>query len=381
MVGTGNIRHWLVWLVCMALLSCGRDSDPVAPNDLPGVPEGVTVGFRISLGSMGGTRAVQDGYDDGTGTDYENHIDFPNLDYRFLFFDMQNRYIASFVPTGIKPSNPGTVRSKTYEVTGKIEQALPEDFKVVALANWTSYPDAPVAGATTLEEICTSVGSRYEYTPPFRLGERLIPMYGVRRCEGVTFTQNMHTDLGTIHMLRAMAKIEVVCRTAGWTLDRVVMHRYNARGFCAPNAVSSRRTTSRRIIRMRCIWWTAATTPISKRSHSRRRTTDASSPMCPSTGTSKRARRAPPPQMSPGCRCDSGRAAKRSIRSNSSITKLRRPEARRETRSTSAATIITASRSRKPPNRRSPWRSFPTNRWSWSPDSAFRPNRKPSNEP
>ena len=234
MVGTGNIRHWLVWLVCMALLSCGRDSDPVAPNDLPGVPEGVTVGFRISLGSMGGTRAVQDGYDDGTGTDYENHIDFPNLDYRFLFFDMQNRYIASFVPTGIKPSNPGTVRSKTYEVTGKIEQALPEDFKVVALANWTSYPDAPVAGATTLEEICTSVGSRYEYTPPFRLGERLIPMYGVRRCEGVTFTQNMHTDLGTIHMLRAMAKIEVVCRTAGWTLDRVVMHRYNARGFCAP---------------------------------------------------------------------------------------------------------------------------------------------------
>lgn len=87
---------------------------------------------------------------------------------------------------------------------------------------------------TTIGQICTDASGRYDYTPPFRLGERLIPFYGVKLCEGVTFSRNLLTDLGTIHLLRAMAKIEVACVTPGWNISGVALQRYNAAGYCAP---------------------------------------------------------------------------------------------------------------------------------------------------
>lgn len=86
-------------------------------------------------------RPVPTGYDDGRGVDYENHIDFEHGSYRFLFFDLQNRYLASFTPTRLRPVEFGAFRSKVYEVGGTIPKPLPEDFKVVVLANWPDYPD------------------------------------------------------------------------------------------------------------------------------------------------------------------------------------------------------------------------------------------------
>ena len=197
------------------------------------------VGFRISLGALGGAaRATRaDGYDDGRGVDYENHIDFEHGSYRFLFFDLQNRYLASFTPTRLRPVEFGAFRSKVYEVGGTIPKPLPEDFKVVVLANWPDYPDGLTVGVTTIEQICSAACGRYAYTPPFRLGERLIPFYGVKLCEGVTFIRDLQTDLGTIHLLRAMAKIEVACVTPGWNISGVALQRYNAAGYCAPSGV------------------------------------------------------------------------------------------------------------------------------------------------
>lgn len=90
---------------------------------------------------------------------------------------------------------------------------------------------------TTIEQICSAACGRYAYTPPFRLGERLIPFYGVKLCEGVTFIRDLQTDLGTIHLLRAMAKIEVACVTPGWNISGVALQRYNAAGYCAPSGV------------------------------------------------------------------------------------------------------------------------------------------------
>lgn len=222
-------------LVCATVSSCRRAADDL-PRPVP--EQTVEVGFRISLGAIGGGgSATRADYDDGRGVDYENHIDFEHGSYRFLFFDLQNRYLSSFTPSDFRPLETTAFRSHFYEVKGTVDRPLPEDFKVVALANWQSYPADFVVGETTIEQICTAVSGRYSYVPPFRLGERLIPLYGVRRCEGMTFVPGMSTNLGTIHMLRAMAKVEVVCATAGWTLDGVTLQRYNAAGYCAPKDV------------------------------------------------------------------------------------------------------------------------------------------------
>lgn len=238
MKSNGIIRYaaLVAALLCATLPSCRRTADEPS---LPEAETAVQVGFRISLGALdGAARATRaDGYDDGRGVDYENHIDFEHGSYRFLFFDLQNRYLASFTPTRLRPVEFGAFRSKVYEVGGTIPKPLPEDFKVVVLANWSDYPDGLTVGVTTIEQICSAACGRYAYTPPFRLGERLIPFYGVKLCEGVTFIRDLQTDLGTIHLLRAMAKIEVACVTPGWNISGVALQRYNAAGYCAPSGV------------------------------------------------------------------------------------------------------------------------------------------------
>lgn len=233
----GNIRHRLLLALALGAgaLSCSRTGDDPAPER----PKGVEVGFRISLDEADGTRAASQhraaGYDDGTAVDFENYIDLKNEDYRFLFFDMQERFLTTFVPEQLIPLDADPRRAKNYEVLGRIERPLPASFKVVVLANWDAYPRPLVYGQTSIAEIRTGGSSRYAYAAPFRLSEdRLIPMYGVKTCEGRIFVPNMRTDLGTIHLLRAMAKVEVVCATDAWALDEVTLHRYNATGYCAP---------------------------------------------------------------------------------------------------------------------------------------------------
>lgn len=217
------------------LSSCGRDDDMTA------VQGGVQVGFRISVPDISGTAVSRGGeYDDGTSTDYENYIDFLHNDYCVMFFDEENRYLTTFRPTDLIPIEENDLRSRYYTVMGEIERPLPSSFKVVIMANWHNYPTGLEAGVTTIDDMCSGSASRYAYTAPFVLSaENAIPMYGVKQCEGVSFKPDMLTYLGTVYMLRAMAKIEVSFPDNGkeWTLDRVALHRYNSEGFCAPEGV------------------------------------------------------------------------------------------------------------------------------------------------
>lgn len=228
----------VVALTAMAMLSsCSRND---SQNVVVPAKSGVSVGFRISLGESGGFYTRTGEYDDGRGADYENYIDFRN--YRVMFFDKSNRYLASFKPTDIIPIEDDPLRSRFYEVIGKIDWAsdipFPSDFKVVIMANWHSYPSNLKVGQTTIDDICNCAESRYDYAAPFVLSaDNAIPMYGVKLFEGVSFKSDMLTYLGAICMLRAMAKVEVQCPTKGWTIESAKLHRYNRTGFCAPDKV------------------------------------------------------------------------------------------------------------------------------------------------
>ena len=106
-----------VALAATAMLSsCSRDD---SQNGAVPAKSNVSVGFRISLGEPANpsTRSVE--YDDGKSTDYENYIDFRN--YRVMFFDKSNRYLAAFRPTDIIPLEDNPLRSRLYEAIGKID--------------------------------------------------------------------------------------------------------------------------------------------------------------------------------------------------------------------------------------------------------------------
>lgn len=119
------------------LSSCSRDDSQ--NGAVPAKSRTYPSDSCISLGEPANpsTRSVE--YDDGKSTDYENYIDFRN--YRVMFFDKSNRYLAAFRPTDIIPLEDNPLRSRLYEAIGKIDwssdEPFPEDFKVVIMANCT----------------------------------------------------------------------------------------------------------------------------------------------------------------------------------------------------------------------------------------------------
>ena len=225
-----------VWLLVamLALSSCIMDdgSGDVAPD----TDAGVQVGLHISLGTPAGAAKVPAGnYDDATATAYENFIDIENGGYRVLFFDMDNRYLATFEPQKFTARGSDRLTSKTYEVTGKVDADMPSNFKVVVLANWPSYPQNLVRGVTTVADICSADNARFSYHSIYQLSpSELIPMYGIKECKNVTLRDKIIVPLGTVHLLRAMAKVEVLGTKGPWTIEEVKLHNYNGFGYCAP---------------------------------------------------------------------------------------------------------------------------------------------------
>ena len=225
-----------VWLLVamLALSSCIMDdgSGDVAPD----TDARVQVGLHISLGTPAGAAKVPAGnYDDATAIAYENFIDIENGGYRVLFFDMDNRYLATFEPQKFTALGSDRLTSKTYEVTGKVDANMPSNFKVVVLANWPSYPQNLVRGVTTVADICSADNARFSYHSIYQPSpSELIPMYGIKECKNVTLRDKIIVPLGTVHLLRAMAKVEVLGTEGPWPIEEVKLHNYNGFGYCAP---------------------------------------------------------------------------------------------------------------------------------------------------
>lgn len=234
-----SIRVFLYFFLFSCIFfSCSSEKDSILVDSWE-EEDGVQVGFHIAFEEIPDTRAPEGDYDNGMGSDFENYIDFANTNFRILFFDVDNKYLSALQPERIALVGNAGVRSKYYDVVGGINKPLSSDFKVVMLANWRDYPQELKVGETTIGDICSSINSQYPYISPFILSlDNLIPIYGVKYCENKKFYSNMCTYLGTIHMLRAMAKVEVNCvDTCGWTLERVTLHRYNSKGYCAPDNI------------------------------------------------------------------------------------------------------------------------------------------------
>ena len=57
---------------------------------------------------------------------------------------------------------------------------------------------------------------------------------GVGRETAKAFRDKIIVPLGTVHLLRAMAKVEVLGTKGPWTIEEVKLHNYNGFGYCAP---------------------------------------------------------------------------------------------------------------------------------------------------
>ncbi len=198
--------------------------------------------INMKLPVMPSTRATDGTYEPGTG--YENYIDITAGGFRIYLFDKDNKFLTQFVPMLISPS--GGEPSDSYNVVGKVPPEIETlgEFKILVLANWPTYFEGPFTpGVTTIEDLCSNDAAQFNCLTRFDLNldeNRIIPFFGVHHYTGVTFVKGERTTLSEpVSLLRAMAKVEVVFDNPGLSLDDVILHGYNSKGYCAPTGVYS----------------------------------------------------------------------------------------------------------------------------------------------
>lgn len=228
----------LLCIVCV--VSCAQ-TDVLPENDSSWAAETnikASLTITVSGGSM--SRAVGTlgpGYDTGEG--YENYIDIEGGDFRFYFFDSENKYVASF-PVEVLIPLESNQSSKRYSAGGTVKRSLIErnDLKLVILANWKSYKDESdlIEGETTIDDLCSQ---QYAFTTDMMelSDENTIPLYGVSDILAPQPVNDRTYDLGKLHLLRAFAKIEIVRYDGGFEIESVALTRYSSKGYCAPSEI------------------------------------------------------------------------------------------------------------------------------------------------
>lgn len=206
--------------------------------------------FTLDLGdtvACGMTRATPtDGeYDKGSGL--ENFIDFPKKDFRCYLFGMDNVFVSTLDIVSIQDFG-----EKIYSIrlrlpdTEMVKNALTNGCRFVFLANWGSY-DEPIPGTTTIADLCTASSAQFEFSQQKTVlsADNLIPMYGVKEFEsGVQDFKDGKdiSDIGTVHLLRAFAKVDVNIKFEDFAEEPVVtsvsLTRSNDKGFKAPKDVT-----------------------------------------------------------------------------------------------------------------------------------------------
>lgn len=185
------------------------------------------------------SRTPSGDYNPGTDV-WENYIDYQNDLHIYIFKEEDNTFLASLGTDDILVNPQATVGSdyKNYNVMGIVHAEIPQSFKVVVLANCgSSYPKSPA----NIDELVDSLTFQINEPLTMLTKQTLIPMYGIQEFTGVSAPAGSITELGTIFMLRSVAKIEVcVDPTEENELEYIDLVNYNKTGLCAPRKVYKR---------------------------------------------------------------------------------------------------------------------------------------------
>ncbi|MBO4943157.1 MAG: hypothetical protein J6C95_06985 [Muribaculaceae bacterium] len=227
----------ILMLTASGLSSCRQNDEPALQPD--NTEAKVVMTLTVSDTSTG-SRAPstpEGGYDRGEA--FENYIDISSLNFRFYFFDKDNKYVAPLEVGHVIPVESSS-SSKTYRVVSFAQsEAMTGEIKLVVLANWPAYPDndSLEPGVTAISDI---VNQQYDFNAgKMELSAtNPVPLYGVSNLMTLDYDDNYTAHAGTIHLLRAYAKVEVNLSPACvFPIEWVKLSRYNTRGYCAPHGI------------------------------------------------------------------------------------------------------------------------------------------------
>ena len=239
-----SILSCLAALALSFMVACNRQEESlpeVGSNNIQAI-------FTLDLGGAvyGKARATPADGDYAPGSGLENFIDLDRNDFRCYLFGTDNNLVSALDVAGILK-----LSEKRYSIrlrlndTEEVKKALTIGCRFVFLANWGGYPE--LNPEMSIEQLCTNSSAVFEFSQEKSVlsDDNLIPMYGVREFEnGVQDFKDGKTvsDIGTLHLLRAYAKVDVNVTFEGFEDETVVtsvsLTHSNGKGYKAPANVT-----------------------------------------------------------------------------------------------------------------------------------------------
>lgn len=202
-------------------------------NENPGMASGsgdTQVSFVLSLSNAGTpSRATwENPYDSQEGSGYENRID-PDDVQVMLFNATSGQYVATVDILSYTSLENGADEYRFVgSVTAEESELKSGEYKLMVFANCGTITDTSDLGIGSLS---------FNYdAEKVKRESQLIPMWGVIT-PTLTLEKGKQQDLGTIDLLRAMAKIEINLADAisgTYTITEATLNKYNTQGYCLP---------------------------------------------------------------------------------------------------------------------------------------------------
>ncbi|MDE6514056.1 MAG: hypothetical protein K2L05_07740 [Muribaculaceae bacterium] len=226
----------LMLVVVMAACTspAGEIQEPTLPAEAD--PTVYRTGFYLTVGELaddGKSRTTPVG-DYNAGEGIENFIDLENGNFHVLLYTVSNTFLAEITELQITPVESYD-SSKRYYINGATKANISNgNFKVMVIANWPQeLPKQP-----SMDNV---FATRFDFNGTAPSKENPIPLYGITQVTLGELQPGVAYNLGNIHLIRAVAKIELIIDdnvSERLTPSKVQLTRYNKQGFCAPSVKS-----------------------------------------------------------------------------------------------------------------------------------------------
>lgn len=216
-----TLKYMVLVLVGCLLASCSIFDEGSCPNEAQH-----KVTLTLALDSQSGTRTTWgNDYEGQIGDSFENRIDLNSLS--ISIFTTENVKVGDVADLVYWSTNANNTEYKFMGDISHLALTAGTEYKIMAFAN-SPMAATPEAMTFSIDQLNPDGGS--------------IPFWGVHQ---KVLTLATMQDIGTIHMLRAAAKVEVEISDAlGYNLTEVTINRHNTKGYSIPNYWNSVENTN-----------------------------------------------------------------------------------------------------------------------------------------
>ncbi|WP_455674252.1 hypothetical protein [Phocaeicola sp.] len=236
------MKNWLLHIIYigvlgMLIVSCNQDDMVQQPSDGT-----INVTFTLAMNASH-SRALPD-FTEEQGNIYENMIDAGGLQVLFYSSDLST---CMGKVENISIFKTGENYIYTFVGDLKLDKAnFKENTNTISSCKVMVFANCPEV--TTNTNLSDGLVYSFDNGTSFLNGNTNIPMWGVASFYDLTLAPGVYTNLGTIYILRALAKVEVIMSDAAATefnLNSVLLkNNYNTTGRCLPKSFADASVTT-----------------------------------------------------------------------------------------------------------------------------------------